>query len=354
MEEIIANLHMHTSYSDGTGNHSEIAHAATNAGLDVVIVTDHNVLVNGPEDYYTFNGKRVLLLVGEEIHDQARLPQKSHLLVLGAGIELAPLAGDLNRLLEAVRRAGGMAFIAHPNDPAAPAVNEDDLSWEDWQIEGLSGIEIWNAMSEFKSLLKTKLHALYYAYNPTLIARGPFPETLQNWDKQLLTGQRLMAIGGSDAHALSVRLGPLRRTIFPYEFHFRSINTHILIDRPLEGNLENDRRTVLDALAQGRSFVANDMLAPARGFRFIAHGFDRTAMPGEEITAERGITFQIRLPAQAACQLIRNGKVVQIWERQDLCTFISTDPGVYRVEAFLNYRGIRRGWIFSNPIFIQN
>ncbi len=82
-------------------------------------------------------------------------------------------------------------------------------------------------------------------------------------------------------------LGPLRRTIFPYEFHFRSINTHILIDHPLEGNLENDRRMVLDALAQGRSFVANDMLAPARGFRFIAHGFDRIAMPGEEITAER-------------------------------------------------------------------
>ncbi len=89
-------------------------------------------------------------------------------------------------MLEAVRRAGGLAFIAHPKDPAAPAVNEDDLSWEDWQVKGLTGIEIWNAMSEFKSLLKTKLHALYYAYNPTLIAHGPFPETLQNWDKQLL------------------------------------------------------------------------------------------------------------------------------------------------------------------------
>jgi hypothetical protein len=295
-----------------------------------------------------------LMLVGEEIHDQARLPQKSHLLVLGAGFELAPLAGDLNRLFEAVRKAGGLAFIAHPIDPAAPAVNEDDLSWEDWQIEGLNGIEIWNAMSEFKSLLKTKLHALYYAYYPTLIARGPFPETLRIWDKQLQAGHRLMAIGGSDAHAIPARLGPLRRTLFPYEFHFRSINTHILIDHPLEGNLENDRHLVLEALAQGRSFVANDLLARARGFRFVAHGLDRIAMPGDTITAERGVTFQIRLPAQADCQIVRNGQVVQIWEKQELCTFITTDPGVYRVEAYRNSIGLRRGWIFSNPIFIVN
>jgi hypothetical protein len=294
------------------------------------------------------------LLVGEELHDQARLPQKNHLLVLGAGVELAPLAGDLKQLLKAVQKAGGLAFIAHPTDPAAPAVNEEDLSWEDWQIEGLAGIEIWNAMSEFKSLLKTKLHALYYAYNPTLIAHGPFPETLQKWDKQLLAGQRLMAIGGSDAHALPARLGPLHRTLFPYEFHFRSINTHILIDHPLEGNLENDRCLVLEALGQGRSFVANDMLAPARGFRFIANGFNRIAMPGEAITAERGITFQIHLPAPASCQIIRNGQLIQTWEKQSMCTFNTTEPGVYRAEAYRDFRGIRRGWIFSNPIFILN
>jgi PHP domain len=354
MEEIIANLHMHTTYSDGSGNHSEIAEAAIKAGLDVVIVTDHNVYVSGPEDYYTRNNKKVLMLVGEEIHDQTRLPQKSHLLVLGARIELSPLAGDLNRLLEAIRKNGGLAFVAHPTDPAAPAVNEDDLSWEDWQVKGLAGIEIWNAMSEFKSLLKTKLHALYYAYFPSLIARGPFPETLKNWDKQLMDRQRLMAIGGSDAHALHARLGPLRRTLFPYEFHFRAINTHILIDHPLEGNLDRDRRVVLDALALGRTFVANDMLKPARGFRFIAHGLNRIALPGDEITAEKGVTFQIRLPAQAACRLIRNGLVVESWEKQDLCTFITTDPGFYRVEVYQNYRGLRRGWIFSNPIFIRN
>ena len=47
MYEIIVNLHMHTRYSDGSGTHKDIAEAAIDAGVDAVIVTDHNVLVNG-------------------------------------------------------------------------------------------------------------------------------------------------------------------------------------------------------------------------------------------------------------------------------------------------------------------
>ena len=354
MEEIIANLHIHSIYSDGSGSHSDIAKAALQAGLDVVIVTDHNVFVSGPEDYYSSGERKVLLLVGEEIHDQARTPQKSHLLVLGAHSELSPMAGDMNRLMEAVRKAGGLAFIAHPDDPAAPAVGEENLSWEDWQVAGLTGIEIWNAMSEFKSLLKSKLHAIFYAYNPSRVADRPFSQTLKKWDDMLNAGNRLAAIGGSDAHALSGRLGPLRRTLFPYEFHFRAINTHILIDHPLEGILENDRRMVLDGLRRGRSFIANDMLEPARGFRFVAHGLDHIATFGEEIGAEKGVTFQIRLPAVADCQLLRNGQIIQTWDRQELCTFITKEPGIYRVEAFLKSKGRLRGWIYSNPIYIQN
>ena len=103
MHEIIVNLHMHTVYSDGHVTHDTIAQAALKAGLDAVIVTDHNVLVKGPEDYYVDGSRRVLMLVGEEIHDQARDSQKNHLLVFGANRELAPLAYDLQRLLEGVR-----------------------------------------------------------------------------------------------------------------------------------------------------------------------------------------------------------------------------------------------------------
>ncbi|HKJ28529.1 MAG TPA: PHP domain-containing protein, partial [Anaerolineales bacterium] len=92
MHEITINLHMHTVYSDGFGTHKELAQAAVRAGLDAIIVTDHNIWVKGIEGYHHEGEDRVLVLVGEEVHDQARLPQKNHLLIFGADRELATYA----------------------------------------------------------------------------------------------------------------------------------------------------------------------------------------------------------------------------------------------------------------------
>jgi histidinol phosphatase-like PHP family hydrolase len=89
MPEIILNLHLHIRYSDRSGSHADIAHAAMQAGIDAVIVTDHNVLVSGSVGYYQEDNRRVLLMVGEEIHNVARQPQKYHLLVFSANRELA-------------------------------------------------------------------------------------------------------------------------------------------------------------------------------------------------------------------------------------------------------------------------
>ncbi len=351
MPEITINLHMHTYYSDGHGTHQDIAKAAIRAGLDVVIVTDHNVWVNGPEGYYTEGNKRVLLLVGEEIHDQAREPQKNHLLVFGAGRELATLAHTPRLLFEGVMRAQGVSFLAHPVDPAAPSVGEDDISWVDWEVQGYTGIELWNGFSEYKSRIKSKLHAIYYAYNPRQIAQGPLPQTLQTWDRLLLEGKRVAAVGGSDAHAIPARLGPLRRTLFPYEFHFRAINTHLLIPKPLTGIAPDDRRMIIDSLRSGHAFVGYDLPASTSGFRFTAQGKDKTAMMGDEIPVKYGVTFQIRLPIGAECNLLKNGKVIKSWYNRLACTYITTETGVYRVEVYKQFHG-RRGWIFSNPIYV--
>ena len=155
MEEIIINLHMHTRNSDGSGSHQDIAEAALKCGLDAVIVTAHNVLLPDFEGYFTVGNKKVLMLIGEEIHDQGREPQKNHLLVFGAEKELATFARDPQTLIRAVHEAGGMAFIAHLNDPAAPAFGERDISWVDWPLTNLTGIELWNGLSELKSLVPT-------------------------------------------------------------------------------------------------------------------------------------------------------------------------------------------------------
>jgi hypothetical protein len=352
MPEIRVNIHMHTRYSDGSGTHREIANAALQSGLDAVIVTDHNVFVEGVEGYYEDGHDRVLMLVGEEIHNQTRQPQKSHLLVFGAGRELSYLAWDLKKLIERIHENGGVAFVAHPNDPAAKLINEPALTWEDWDAAGLDGLEIWNGLSEFKSRISSLGHMLYYAYKPSKIAKGPFPETLRIWDDFLATGRHLAAIGGSDAHALKVQYGPIKRTIFPYSYHFRMINTHLILDEPLNGDINHDRALILTALKAGKSFIANDSPESGCGFIFSAKGIDGQAGMGETISGKSGVTLQIRLPSPAECRLLMNGEVIQIWRAQTLCTFITSKAGAYRVEVYRNSQGRRVGWIFSNPIYI--
>lgn len=353
MHELTINLHMHTRYSDGSGTHKDIAHAAMNIGLDAVIVTDHNVLVKGVEGYYRSGSKRVLLLIGQEVHDQSRVPQKNHLLIFNANRDVATFASDPQRVVNTVREAGGMSFIAHPRDLAAPVFGEGDISWEAWDVTGFTGLELWNGLSEFKTYLKSLLHGIFYAYFPKFIGHGPYTEVLQKWDELTLEGKRIVAIGGSDAHAWPYTKGPLTRVIFPYEFHFSAINTHVFTSEPLTGDSAIDKKLVYEALQNGRCFVGYDLPTSTKGFRFRAQGSEKNAIMGEEISSKGGVTLQIRLPGLADCRLIKDGIVLKQWKRGENFTHITTESGVYRVEVFRNYLGRKVGWIYSNPIYIR-
>lgn len=351
--EAVINLHMHTYYSDGHGTHQDIANAAIQAGLDAVIVTDHNVWVNGPEDYYQQKGRRTLLLVGEEVHDQARDPQKNHLLVFGARRELATYAHNPQLLIDAAHKANAVTFLAHPDEVDCPPINESDITWVD-DVYGFTGLELWNGLSEFKNVIKSKLHAIYYAYLPHLIARGPQPETLQRWDKLLAEGRRVVAVGGSDSHNLPARLGPLRRRIFPYAWHFRTINTHLLLPRPLSGeDVKGDSQLIIEALRQGNAFVGYDLPHSTRGFRFAAQGRDTSVVMGGEIELNGGITLQVHMPFQHPCRLFKDGQLLRSFTGRENYTHTITDCGVYRVEADIYFAGRTRSWIFSNPIYVR-
>ena len=353
MQEITLNLHMHTVHSDGTGTHQEIADAAIKAGLDAVIVTDHNNLVLDEEGYYSIGENKVLVLVGEEVHDRERDPQKNHMLVFGVNKELAGLAQNPQKLINVIKKSEGLSFLAHPTDPAAPLFNQGDYSWVDWEVTGFTGIELWNGFSEFKSLLKSKRAAIWFAYLPKRIARGPLQQTLDIWDDLTTKGLKIVAIGGSDAHAMAGKMGPFRRTVFPYLFHFRALNTHLILSSPLSGDLKNDRELIYSSLREGRGWVGYDLPHPTQGFRFKATGMKQEAIMGDEISLSDGITLQITLPKSAECVLIRNGVPIKTWQNREACTYSVKEPGVYRVESYLLYKGLRRGWIFSNPIYIR-
>jgi hypothetical protein len=353
LHEYVGNMHMHTPYSDGTGSHVEIAHAAITAGLDFVIITDHNVWVDGLDGYYVQGPeRRVLLMVSEEVHDPLRNPQANHLLIYHTGRELAHYAPKPQQLIHEVEAAGGICFLAHPVERAAPLFGEDALPWVSWDVEGYTGIELWNYMSEFKTYLTSRSAAIRAAFNPERYISGPFSETLALWDQLMREGKRIRVIGGADAHGTRYSIGPLKRTIFPYEYLFRCVNTHILTTLPFTGDYEHDCKLVYYALRDGHSFIGYDLPSPTRGFRFSAQGRNTMTIMGGRIRLGHGVTLQVVSPRVADIRLLKDGEVILRETENTHRTYIASKPGVYRVEIHLPFKGKLRGWIFSNPIFV--
>ncbi len=347
--EYVGNPHIHTRYSDGTALHADVAQAASQAELDFVIVTDHNVWVEGVEGYYD----DVLLLVGEELHNVRSRPQANHLLAYNADLELAPLAEDAQTLIEGIAEEGGFCYLAHPFERSSPVgAGLDAIPWTAWDVDGYTGIELWNYMSEFKGLLWSKVAAVLYAYFPTMGIRGPYRATLQKWDELLSQGRRVAVIGGADAHGETYSLGPLSKQLFPYDYLFRCVNTHLLTHVPLNGEVDHDKALIYKALSEGRTWVGYDLLAPTSGFRFRARSVANEAEVGEELVRTGATVFEVETPVAADIRLICDGEIVVRTGGRSL-RHTTARPGVYRVEAYRRYRLGRRGWIFSSPIYVR-
>jgi hypothetical protein len=344
--ERVGNLHIHSTASDGTATHEELAALANKAGLDFLIVTDHNVYCGERQGWYG----RTLLLVGEEVHDPTR-PPSNHCLVFGLSESVAEYGDDPQRLVEAVRVRGGLGFVAHPFEKSGAYASEPEINWTAWHVEGMTGLEIWNYMSEFKSYVVDLPRALLYALWPKLAMRGPYAETLTKWD-ELLGKRRVYAIGGSDAHAQSYRAGPLKRQVFSYKHLFRAVNTHILVPELWGQDASRDAQLVYTALATGKAFVAYDALAPAWGFQFTLEHRGQSVTMGEECKAEGQVRLHARLPSRAHIRLIHNGFCIAQADGTEL-THTTRAPGAYRIEAYRPYAFKQRGWIYSNPIFVK-
>jgi len=346
--EYVGHIHLHTTYSDGAATIEEVVRIASQAGLDFIIPTEHNVLIKELDGWYD----NTLLLMGEEVHDEERRPESSHYLALDVEQDVAPYAQDPQAVINAVNDQGGFGFLAHPIEyDTPPFIEEPNLSWRDWQVSGYTGLELWNYMSEFKNHLPNKAAAILFCYFPRLVILGPHPDTLAKWD-ELLQDKKTVVIGGSDAHGNTYRLGPLSRAVQPYDYLFRAVNTHILCEDAFNGQLAHDQRVVYDALREGRCFVAYDLLGNTRGFRFTAKSGEATMIMGQEIALQGEVSLEIHSPRRADIRLLRDGRIVARKKGKSL-RWTTSEKGVYRVEAYRSFLLRKRGWAFTNPIYVR-
>ena len=332
--------HVHTTASDGGGTIEDIESAATAAGLDFVIVTDHNSFAVKPRDSYSDTG--ILTIVGTEISNH-----EGHLLAAGLPAPTYRFSGDALDALRDVNDLGGLTFAAHPESPRA------DLRWTGWDLPGNWGIEILNGDSQWRAAGWAGLvqAALLYPLNRDygLLRLMRRPAALTRWD-DLLERRHVTAITGADAHG-TLRPAPAPSLPLPsYEAVFRIAQNYVLLERPLTGDAATDTASILAPLGHGRTYIGVGALAPADQFFFVAERNNERGTMGDVLAAGDPVRLRAggALPEGAVTTLWRNGVAVTT-ANGPLDTRVG-EPGVYRVEVEIP--GWDFPWIVSNAIYI--
>ncbi|HET8775044.1 MAG TPA: CehA/McbA family metallohydrolase [Thermoanaerobaculia bacterium] len=168
------NLHTHTSMSDGDSTPQEMAAWYRDHGYQFLVITDHDRLTNiaAPEG--------LVLVPGEEV--TAKLPKKPlHVNAIGLTRVVEPQTGTtpvevLQRNVDAVRAAGGIALVNHPNFGWAFGAKEL------LQLRGVTLLEIASG-------------------HPYVNAQGP-PTVESMWDELLTAGHRVWGVAVDDSHHL--------------------------------------------------------------------------------------------------------------------------------------------------------
>jgi predicted metal-dependent phosphoesterase TrpH len=107
----LADVHMHTTYSDGTGSVEDVLTYVEHATpLDVIAITDHDTIEGAlrARDLAARHNCRFEVIVGEEISTR-----EGHLLALFLQKRIPPRL-SIERSIELVHAQGGLAIVAHP------------------------------------------------------------------------------------------------------------------------------------------------------------------------------------------------------------------------------------------------
>ncbi len=377
-QEHRANLHVHSHWShDSVGTVDEIVAAARATGTSVLMFSEH------PADHYDFfvDGNQglkdgVLMIPGAEMQGFLAYPKMS----LRGVTPTSP-----QELSDLIRGRDGQIFVSHLEERM------------DWQIQGVTGVEIYNTHADFKdeknmiSALKNPFRMIQMAElirtypQESFAALQNYPsDYLKRWDElnqiaphtgvsandahqnvgfvirwtagnkgqledalgEKILEMDLAAVPDSEALRKNKQLGDVIFSMYldRYENSLRHVGTHLL----LTDLSEHSVRECLDA---GRAFVAFDWIADSTGFDFAANSETMRHEMGSQVTLSPALALKAVAPLPVHWRLICNGDVISESDGNSLNSEV-TKPGVYRCEAWLDVAGTRMIWILSNPIYV--
>ncbi len=342
LKEISGCVHLHTTFSDGDCDYAKIIDAAGAAGLDYICVTDHNTLAGREAGFGGLRDNGVFVLIGYEHNDENN---HNHYLAFGVDKTACGLT-DPREYVDAIKRMGGIGFLAHPAEKRDHIASLPPYPWTRWDVEGFDGIEVWNQISDWMERLRG-WQSLTRLLSPNKKLGDAPPELMERWDT--LNRKRFVsAIGGVDAHSRRFKWGPFSCVVFPIDVELRGVRMHLFVKESEWGNASGTADALLSAMRDGRGFISNFSRGDAKGSKIIMT--DKTGAvryPGRREPNDSThfpMKIRVELTDKAKIVLIRNGQRMQSATAASAEWEIN-ENGVYRVEA---YR-VSGAWIYSNP-----
>jgi hypothetical protein len=337
-------IHCHSTYSDGTGDMEEIGKAANDAGLDFVMMTDHDQMKPVEDGQEKWNGSS-LIICGTEI-----TPEKNHYIVFGDKKlkDVEKLKGlKPQEVIDAVNAQNWFGFIAHPDHGGTQKFGIPSYRWEDWNVSNYTGMSLWDLMTDWQSQLDREdvsvdVHSEFEDW-----LSGPRIETLKRWD-QLNLKAKVVGIGEVDNHKYKKEYNGQMLEIFPYETAFKTVTNHILIDKPLDKDFKKAKKQVLEAVKHGALYVSFDWWDDPTDFSFEIDNGKKIAGMGDSIELSEKTELVASFPQEALLNVYKNGESILEEEGDEILVDL-TEPGAYRVEAMRN----DIVWILSNNIYVQ-
>ncbi len=332
--EVRGAFHVHTTRSDGRGTLDEVVRAAREAGLQFVVIADHDALA--PDEQGWRDG--VLVVEATEVSTAF-----GHVVALGVPRALSSAERDGDPL-RAIADLGGYAVLAHPFHPRRPFTGWGRGAWRGFEL--VSNDTAWHRVIARREWGKAAFAALELPWDgagAVLDVVGDLTDERSRFDAELLAargaggkGPARVILCSADAHG------------YPsYRSAFQAFSMHLPVALSRDGAAA--ARAVVAALADGRAACVLDGIAPASG----------VALASVSGKGGKAIGLSLTAPdlSRAAFTLFRDGARVataRAAERGGPAKILfdcggACGPGDYRVEGA--WEG--RPWIFTNPTWIE-
>ena len=331
-------IHIHSVYSDGTGDVDSISKAAKKAGLDWIIITDHNSF---EIEEGIYNG--VYVIKGEEISPK----NENHYLALGINKYIQPNT-DAKHNIEAVKMNGGFGFAAHPDESDYRRNSHQPIKWTNKNVIP-DGVEIWNWFSEWADNLNNRnIFTLAYAFLcKNKLVKSANSNVLFWWDNLNNVSEKIVpAIGGIDAHALKIKDYIIPVTIFPYESMFKTIVNIVTSDEEFKTDFFARKEQILEALKSGRNLIINRAVSKEIPDINVSNK-NQAVTSGESISLDNETFLNVQTKKKSSIKIFHNGKEIKSVISNGIKMLLN-EVGKYRVEIKLG----ERGFAYSNPILV--